>query len=81
MYRAVKVKALKNYQLLVLFNNGEEKVYNCYPLLEDPLFQALKNESFFNTVHIDEMGVVCWNDSIDIEPNELYENSESIIAT
>ncbi len=80
MHRAVRVKPLQNYLILVSFNNGENRVYNCYPLLEDKLFSELRDVSFFNTVHVDEMGLVCWNDYTDIEPNELYENSESIEA-
>ena len=78
MQRAVRVKPLKNYLILVLFGNGEERVYNCYPLLEKELFASLRDVEYFNTVHIDEMGVVCWDDTTDIEPYELYDNSEAV---
>ena len=78
MHRAVDVKPLKNYLILVSFDNGEKKVYNCYPLLEDKLFRALKDVEYFNSVHIDEMGLVCWDDATDIEPNELYDQAESL---
>ena len=78
MVRAKKVVPLKNYIILVEFENGERKIYNCYPLLQIPLFSELKEEDFFRGVHVDEMGVVCWNDSTDIAPNELYNNSESV---
>jgi len=78
MVRALKVIPLKNYILYVEFDNGERKIYNCYPLLQYPLFSELKDDQFFRKVYVDEMGVVCWNDATDIEPNELYSNSESI---
>ena len=78
MIRAKDVKAMHNYLLLVRFDNDEVKIYNCFPLLEDKLFSKIKDKDFFNTVHIDEMGVVCWDDSTDINPYELYENSEDI---
>ena len=78
MKRAVAVKAMSNYLLLVKFDNGEQRIYNCYPLLENKLYSELKDIEFFKTVHIDEMGVVCWNDATDINPYELYENSESL---
>ena len=78
MQRAVAVKAMSNYLLLVKFDNGEQRIYNCYPLLENKLYSELKDIEFFKTVHIDEMGVVCWNDATDINPYELYENSESL---
>lgn len=78
MKRAVNVKPMNNYLLFVRFDNGEERVFNCFPLLSEKLFDRLKDVEFFNTVHIDEMGVVCWDDATDINPYELYENSEAI---
>lgn len=78
MIRAKKVIPLKNYILYVEFANGERKIYNCYPLLSIPLFNELKNDQFFRGVYVDEMGIVCWNNATDIEPNELYNNSESV---
>jgi hypothetical protein len=76
MQRATDVKPMSNYLLLIRFDNGEEKIYNCFPLLNNPLYSKISEKSFFDTVHIDEMGVVCWNDAIDINPYELYEQSE-----
>lgn len=75
MIRALKVKAIENYLIVVSFENGEERVYDCNPLLDKKLFCDLKNEEYFQTVHIDEMGIVCWDDSTDIAPDELYNNS------
>jgi hypothetical protein len=76
MQRATDVKPMSNYLLLIRFDNGEKKIYNCFPLLNNPLYSKISEKSFFDTVHIDEMGVVCWNDAIDINPYELYEQSE-----
>ncbi len=78
MHRAVDVKPLENYLLLIRFDNGEEKVYNCFPLLDDELFKRLKDDAFYKSVHIDNMGLVCWDDSTDIDPYELYEKSEAL---
>ena len=78
MRRAVAVKAMDNYLLLVKFDNGEQKVYNCFPLLENSLFSDLNDINFFRTVHIDDMGVVCWDDATDINPYELYNDSENL---
>lgn len=76
--RAVKVKPMKNYLLLVEFSDGDKRIYNCYPLLQYPLFSRLKEEACFRSVRVDEMGVVCWDDATDIPPDELYNNSESV---
>jgi hypothetical protein len=78
MQRAVDVKPMNNYLLLIRFDNGEEKVFNCFPLIKDSLFARLAEKSYFDTVHIDEMGLVCWDESTDINPYELYEKSESV---
>ena len=78
MNRAINVKPMKNYLLLVQFDNGENRIFNCFPLLEDKIFADIANEEFFNTVHIDDMGIVCWDDSTDINPAYLYENSEPV---
>ena len=78
MVRAKNVKPLKNYLLYVEFSDGDRRIYNCYPLLQYPIFSRLKEESFFQSVHVDDMGVVCWDDAADIPPDELYNNSESV---
>ena len=78
MIRAEKVKTMKNYLLYVTFSDGDRRIYNCYPLLQYPIFSRLKEESFFRTVHVDDMGVVCWDDATDLPPDELYNNSESV---
>lgn len=78
MRRAVAVKAMDNYLLLVKFDNGEQKIYNCFPLLENSLFAELNDIDFFRTVHVDDIGVVCWNDATDINPYDLYDDSENL---
>ena len=73
--RAVAVKAFKNHLLLIRFADGTEKIYNCHKLLQQKLYIELSDWSFFSTVHIDEMGIICWNDALDIRPDEAYDNS------
>lgn len=45
--RAMKVKAFKNYHLLVEFADKSIKIYNCHSLLEPKLYADLKDISFF----------------------------------
>lgn len=77
---AKRVTPLDNYNIIVKFDTGETKIYNCYPLLNIPLFAKLKNKDFFMTAHIDETGLVCWDNATDIPPEELYNNSVEIAA-
>ena len=74
-HRAKEVKALDDYLLRILFDNGEIRIYDCKPLLQDRLFVKLKDTEFFQTVQIDDMGVVGWNDAMDINPYSLYDDS------
>ena len=78
MRYAVEVKPLNNYLILIRFDNNEIRVFNCFPLLEDKIYGELKDKDFFETVHIDDMGLVCWNDVTDIHPDYLYDNSEAV---
>ena len=48
MIRAEKVQPMKNYLLYVSFSDGDKRIYNCYPLLQYPIFSRLKEESFFD---------------------------------
>ena len=46
------VRPLKNFMLWVRFNTGEQKVYDCKPLLEKSAFLPLKNIDVFNGVYL-----------------------------
>ena len=53
MYLAVKdVKALEDYQLLLKFENDEERVFDVKPYLEIGKLQELKDENLFKTVKV-----------------------------
>lgn len=79
MIRAINVKPLENYLLIIRFENEEERVFNCYPLIaEDNLFKKLEDLDEFSKVYIDEMGLVCWDEATDINPYFLYEKSEPV---
>ena len=41
------VKPLPGKKLLVRFKGGEQKVYDCRPLLKQEVFSALQNDSLF----------------------------------
>lgn len=43
--------------------------------MDNDLFSKLRAPAFFETVHIDDMGLVCWDDATDINPDILYDDS------
>ena len=68
-------RPLEKYKLLVRFSTGEEKKVDISSLLNEPVFNTLKNITVFNSVYVD-YGTVVWNNgTIDIAPEYLYENA------
>jgi hypothetical protein len=66
-------------QLLVHFDNGDQKVYDCSPLLEHPQFRLLKTPAFFRAVKVDTGGYgISWNDRMDLSEYELWTNGKPV---
>ncbi len=75
MYLAVKdVKPLEDYELLLTFENGEERVFDVKPYLEIGKFKELKNKSLFKSVKI-SFDSIEWANQLDLDPELLYEKS------
>jgi hypothetical protein len=71
--RVRSVQALPAKRLRVTFENGEVKLYDCTPLLDEPAFQPLRDEAFFRNVSPDRHGyAVIWNDAVDLAEAELW---------
>ena len=72
--KAIDVKALENYKLEIIFDNNEKRIFDVEPYLKNPLFQELKDKSEFEKVKIAGLSIE-WENSADICPDELYNNS------
>ncbi len=73
--KAIDVKPLENYELLITFDNGEIKIFDIKPYFSHKAFQDLKNISLFKTVKIGGLSIE-WCTGVDICPDELYNNSK-----
>lgn len=73
--KAIDVKPLEDYQLLVTFDNGEVKIFDVKPYLSHKIFESLKDVNIFNTVKIGGLSIE-WSNGVDICPDELYNNSK-----
>lgn len=73
--KAIDVKPLEDYQLLVTFDNGEFKIFDVKPYLSHKIFESLKDVNIFNTVKIGGLSIE-WSNGADICPDELYNNSK-----
>ena len=67
---------LSDYNLLLLFSNGEKKTYNFAPNLSHPYFKALSNQSLFKNFAIND-GEIEWATGQDFCPHTLYDKGVS----
>ena len=71
--RIASVRPLSGKRLLVGFDNGVRKVYDCTPLLSSEPFAALADDPLFRSVQADPHGYgVVWSDEIDLAESELW---------
>jgi len=69
--KAIGVKALNDYKLEVVFEDGKKGIFDVKPYLEYIQFKDLRDKDMFNTVKIDGLSI-SWSNGADICPDELY---------
>jgi hypothetical protein len=70
--------ALDHRTLIIIFTNGEKRIYDVSKLLDNDMFAPLKNPTFFKNVKVETGGyAVYWNDMIDISEYELWKNGKN----
>ena len=75
--RIVSVKTMENMNLVVYFQNGAEKKYDIRRLYNSfPQLRELElDKSLFEKVIVDVGGYgISWNDELDIDAEEIWEN-------
>lgn len=82
MHRYPKVKSVQpqpDKRLLVTFDNGTRKVYDCNRLLRSGPFAPLEEEWLFRTVRTDAGGYgITWTEELDLSEAELWENGHPV---
>lgn len=76
-YKVKSVEPKENYNLLVIFENNIQKIYDVSLLFDKYLtFNQLQTiKGLFEQVKVDIGGFgISWNDEIDISCNELWNN-------
>ncbi len=82
MEKIPKIKAVTiigEERLLITFDSGVEKIYDCGFLFSKPRYQLLATPAFFNAVRVDPGGYgISWSDDIDLSEYELWTNGKTV---
>jgi len=70
----VEVTPRRDGTLLLVFENGERRIFDVKPLMTKKPFGRLADMRTFLTARVD-YGTVVWGDDIDIAPETLYDRS------
>lgn len=79
----LKVKSfsiLKDYQIEITFNSGENRIVDLKNELTGEVFEPLKDLSFFNKAFLTEWHVIQWPNGADFAPEYLYQISKKAVA-
>ena len=78
--RVREVKARDDYNLELVFTNGEVGLYDCHELLDFGVFKELRDLTYFRRAHVLD-GTVAWPHEQDICPDTLYLDSKKNVAS
>ena len=70
----VNVQARPNFALMLEFDNGERRLFNMAPYMDQRPWFKLKSDNMFLAAFV-ENGTVAWPGNVDIDPETLYELS------
>ena len=73
--RVKKVTPNSNYTVRLLFDNGEEGIFDVKPYLDKGIFKELRDLHVFNSVK-PFMGTIQWRNGQDFCPDTLYIESK-----
>ncbi|MBQ9362618.1 MAG: DUF2442 domain-containing protein [Bacteroidaceae bacterium] len=72
-------RILDDYCLELTFNDGNVRVFDCKPLIDQyKVFAPLHDKAVFNNFELDGWTVTWLNGTVDIAPEHLY--AESVAA-
>jgi hypothetical protein len=72
--RILKAEVSGPYLLRLAFNDGTRKTVDIRPLLSGPVFEPLRDPSYFARVELDSAcGAVVWPNGADFAPEALHE--------
>ena len=78
MDTVVSVRPLENYLIEIQFADGLRKVINIQPFIGKGISAALKDESYFRQVTLEDGGGIAWDNGYDFCPNFLRDDVPAV---
>lgn len=73
--RLVSVSANEDFTLLLVFDNGERRIYDCKPMLETGgLFSRFADPEQFKRVYLDDTNSVAWDIDPAVDSSVVWSN-------
>ncbi len=70
-----EVTPKEDKELLVSFEDGSKKIYDCKPLLGLEVFERIEEDWLFKSVRADAGGCgISWDEDLDLSESELWEH-------
>ncbi len=80
MHYVIEAVYFSAYQLVVRFENDQEKLVDLAPHLDGPVFEPLKDLKFFKRFSINpDLDTLTWPNKADFSPDFLYEIGLDIV--
>ena len=74
MKRIVEAEYIKDFKILITFNNGVKKVVNLEQHLWGEMFEPLKDKNLFKQFKVNnDIHTIVWPNGADFSPERLYE--------
>ena len=74
------VKPIADYKLWLMFDNGEQGLFDLSPYLDTGIFAELRDEAVFASAHV-SFDTVAWSNGADLCPETLYTYSVKLQQT
>jgi len=72
MLEVKQANYMQDYQIQLLFNNGETKIVNLQNYIDGEIFEPLKEKEYFRNFKIN-FNTIEWSNGADFAPEFLFE--------